>query len=104
MVGSTSAVALVALPGNQPALVEPVDEGDGVTPVDAEAVGNVFLAGRSVLIEAAQDGVLVLTQTVPASCSVQSCRSSAASLMRTKLVWFRSAAGSRFFEAVTPKG
>lgn len=57
-----AAVALIALADDQPLLLEPVDEGDDVASVDAQSPGDVLLAGGAVLIQAAQDRVLVLAQ------------------------------------------
>ena len=57
-----AAVTFVPFAQDQSLRLEAVDEGHDVTAVDAQAQGDVFLAGRPVLLQAAQDGVLMLAQ------------------------------------------
>ena len=57
-----TAVAFIAFPDGQPLRLEAVDERHDVAAVDAKAERDVLLTGGPVLVEAAQDGVLVLTQ------------------------------------------
>jgi hypothetical protein len=57
-----AAVALIALTHHQRLVLESVDEGDDVASVDTQAPGDVLLTGGAVLVQAAQDRVLVLAQ------------------------------------------